>query len=217
MSEFSSIDKDKLFETFLLFQTYMAQNRININKTENNLMIESISNINFSTNNKEKEEKEIKNEPIEPTIYKTEEPQVLPNDNIQIFVKKPKKNILQKPTIENSNPTTTVSASNFDDIPIKPKSNNFFDLLEKELAGDYQPIEVEDKSTKIVKKGRFKKVVNVSKPTETKKYRYYSDNFVNNDKKDSKIEEIPKEVIKQKEVEKPKIKKSNTNSKLQTK
>jgi hypothetical protein len=70
--------------------------------------------------------------------------------------------------------------TNIDDLPIKGNNNvNFNELLEKELSkeqneGNYNnQIPVEPKFKYIPKK----KVDLVSIPSNTKKYKYYSDNF----------------------------------------
>jgi hypothetical protein len=83
----------------------------------------------------------------------------------------------KKNNLEEKNGT---SNKNIDDIPIKGNSNlNFNELLEKELSkeqneGNYNNnISTKPKFKYIPKK----KVDLVSAPTNTKKYKYYSDNF----------------------------------------
>jgi hypothetical protein len=80
-------------------------------------------------------------------------------------------------------------------VPIKVTGVNFMELLERNLAsmpesGDNP----EGNSKKVINKQRFKKVVNVSKPTETKKYKYYSDNF---DKDGVQVNVKDNEVVKE--------------------
>jgi hypothetical protein len=86
-----------------------------------------------------------------------------------------------------SNPPILVPDSTgfkFDELPIKPATNNFLDLLEKNLANDNVADTSNKEVKKIVKKPRFKKIINISTPlpNEAKKYKYYSDNFDGNNK-----------------------------------
>ena len=90
-------------------------------------------------------------------------------------------------------PKKVKPSCNFDEIPIKPTSVNFLDLLEKNLANmesnnnDHLYEDQTNNEKRVhINKTRFKKVVNVSVPTETKKYKYYSDNFEENSKKEPK-------------------------------
>lgn len=82
---------------------------------------------------------------------------------------------------------------NFDDIPIKSSQINFLELLEKNLAeqselygdGSNNSSKIQTnsnsekhKSLQARKNHRFKKEITVSQPSkDTKKYKYYSDNF----------------------------------------
>jgi hypothetical protein len=92
-------------------------------------------------------------------------------------------------SIKQSENTTAINSKsnyNFDDVPIKPSGINFMELLEKNLAnikdgtedGDNFNTEHHENLKKKKNKPRYKKVINISKPSkETKKYKYYSDNF----------------------------------------
>jgi hypothetical protein len=107
-----------------------------------------------------------------------------------------------KPTFTFQN-TNVDKGGNIDDIPILPKANNFMELLNKQLENAE---DVQQDSHKPVKKIHYQPrprrsdLLNISKPTETKKYKYYSQNF-NKDfgKDDDNVEEvtvIPSKVMK---------------------
>ena len=87
-----------------------------------------------------------------------------------------------KPNI-NSFPNPNSSVQNVDDIVIKPKGN-FLDLLEKELSKEQKNTdngknEFENKPKfKYIPKSNYHDKFKVSEPTQTKKYKYYSDNFI---------------------------------------
>ena len=84
----------------------------------------------------------------------------------------------------NNNIENITKTQNVDDIPIKPKSNNFLELLEQNLADSNTVYNIDNSNNDkvVIKHERFKKVVNVSKPetNSTKKYKYYSQNFDKN-------------------------------------
>ena len=70
--------------------------------------------------------------------------------------------------------------NNYDDIPIKPTSTNFMELVEKSLANDntvYNNENISPVKKKIVKTAYHqKKKINISKPSKNdKKYTYYTD------------------------------------------
>lgn len=86
----------------------------------------------------------------------------------------------------------TSKIENFDDIPIKSSHTNFLELFEKNLAAEEGNIpgtinndetssnNNESKKAAVARRNnsRFKKEIKVSIPSkETKKYKYYSDNF----------------------------------------
>lgn len=113
-----------------------------------------------------------------------------------------------KNDINNKN-INNLKIDNFDDIPIKASHTNFLELFEKNLAEEFNiyktnkndntdDLNKEGKKTAIAKRAnpRFKKEINVGVANkETKKYKYYSDNFENkqNDKADSNLEDINNE------------------------
>lgn len=99
---------------------------------------------------------------------------------------------------------------NFDDIPIKPQANNAFDempikggnsnfleLLEKNLQNEDQNYPSNSGAQKPIKKFTRpppRKKIEISKPTkgEIKKYKYYSDHFQEEDKKQEEEREKKK-------------------------
>jgi hypothetical protein len=99
--------------------------------------------------------------------------------------------ISKKNSLQSQNTITIIPPqplNSFDDIPIKSANLNFIELLEKNLAtGNIanddthkdEKDELESKTKRRINKQRFKKVINISKPGEVKKYKYYSDNFTN--------------------------------------
>ena len=98
----------------------------------------------------------------------------------------------------NLNQLKNCSNNNIDEIPIKGGAN-FNELLEKELLkekndeyGDYnQNNNVEPKFKYVPKKRNDL----VSIPTNTKKYKYYSDNFKSIKRKKKKMKQIQIEII----------------------
>ena len=69
---------------------------------------------------------------------------------------------------------------NFDEKPIKSSNINFIELFEKNLAEqDDKNLDLNHSEIKvnIKKTQRIKKEINITKPTEVKKYKYYADNF----------------------------------------
>jgi len=104
--------------------------------------------------------------------------------------------------------------NNFDDIPIKPKTNDFMELLEQNLNDPdlYSPGERSyDENRKIVKRERYKKK-DVKPPSnaETKKYKYYSQNFDKNFESNNLVEPVIEEKVDDK-----KRKKSVSNKNVQ--
>jgi hypothetical protein len=84
----------------------------------------------------------------------------------------------------------------FDDIPIQPKAKNFYELLESNLASANEDVP-QSSNKKIIKYEPRKKrtdVLNISAPTDQKKYKYYSQNF----NKDFGTEEQIQEVVEKK-------------------
>ena len=158
------IDKDQLYETFLLFQNFMHSNQNNTsrtystkqNKTESSLTVNNEFDSN-RTNNKIRE--------IDNSISKK-------ISEINIEKNEKNNNLINKNESENK------IVNNFDDIPIKSSNTNFEELLEKNLAnGKYEePKNIIKK--KIIKphKEIKKKIISISKPSKNdKKYSYYTD------------------------------------------
>ncbi len=161
------IDKDQLYETFLLFQNFMHSNQNNTsrtyissstkqNKTESSLTVNNEFDSN-RTNNKIRE--------IDNSISKK-------ISEINIEKNEKNNNLINKNESENK------IVNNFDEIPIKSSNTNFEELLEKNLAnGKYEePKNIIKK--KIIKphKEIKKKIISISKPSKNdKKYSYYTD------------------------------------------
>ena len=122
------IDKDQLYETFLLFQNFMHSNQNNTsrtyissstkqNKTESSLTVNNEFDSN-RTNNKIRE--------IDNSISKKIS---------EINIEKNEKNN----HLINKNESENKIVNNFDEIPIKSSNTNFEELLEKNLAnGKYE-------------------------------------------------------------------------------
>jgi len=176
------IDKDQLYETFLLFQNFMHSNQNNSsrtymssstkqNKTESSLTI----NNEFDTyrNNNKIKEMGINKKISEINIEK--------NNNL----------------IENNN-KNEIKINNIDDIPIKPSNTNFEELLEKNLANEKYEESKNIIKKKIIKphKEIKKKIISISKPSKNdKKYSYYTDLLDKDghlDKKKLKLEQYKK-------------------------
>ena len=171
------MDKEKLFETFLLFQNFINMNQQN---TNNSTMLQQNNESNVNVQEKINQiELEHKNENnnignISERI-KTESNINNENNNSNPIEKKieeeDKKEEEQKPVKQ---------TNNYDDIPIKPTSTNFMELVEKSLANDntvYNNENISPVKKKIVKTAYHqKKKINISKPSKNdKKYTYYTD------------------------------------------
>lgn len=86
---------------------------------------------------------------------------------------------------------TNQRKNSFDEIPIKTACLNFESLLEKEMIKTTYEVLSNQKKLKIINKSKRKvKEINISKPDKNIKYKYYTDNFKNeNDKnKENHIE-----------------------------
>ena len=106
------------------------------------------------------------------------------NNNINLNTKIEEDNIPIKKEetkeIENK-PKSKENNKNIDDIPLKKNNNlDFNELLEKELSKEQNEGNYNNEINKKEPKFKYipkKKVDIVSVPTNTKKYKYYSDNF----------------------------------------
>ena len=158
------IDKEQLYETFLLFQNFMNSNynttRIfnSSSKKENKIENNDIELNNNNAQNKMKEEKE-------KTLDSNEDKSELNKEMINKNNNNESANNLNKNLI-----------NNFDEIPIKPSNTNFEELLEINLANEKYEEPKSPPKKKIIKKEIKKKVISISKPSKNdKKYTYYTD------------------------------------------
>jgi hypothetical protein len=166
-SNLDNLDKDKLMESFMQFQNYMKSQQTGIPVQQNpGSMSTSNGSDGFGRVNKSSKLDDTKE-----ADYAIEE-----------------KNIL---TFQNND-----NVKNIDDIPIIPKSNNFMDLLNKQLENASDPGEFHEPIKKVNYQPRRKRsdLINISKPTEAKKYKYYSQNFNKNFGKDN-VEEVEPQVF----------------------
>ena len=127
---------------------------------------------------------EEKNFKLEPECEKEEK--ITPKKSITNFDDMP------LPTNKNQNEMNKQISNNIDDIPIKGGSN-FNELLEKEMLkeqneGYYESNKNVEPKFKYIPKKR-NDIVSI--PTNTKKYKYYSDNFKSKKTKKEKNEELP--------------------------
>lgn len=158
------------------------QEAVNNNVDDNPIEDNANHNNNISNNNKEDQMNSNANEQIEKSLSN--------------FLSESK-----KPTI----PIPTTIQNQYDEIPIKPLSGNFMELLEQSLQHNEQfqaPIE---SKKKIIKKQPQvpKKQIVISKPSkeEIKKYTYYSDNFEDEEKTIEEIEKEKKKKIRDQQVQ----------------
>ena len=170
------IDKDQLYETFLLFQNFMnssqnnsTRNKLNspknnqlentftINQIESNNVENKINDINKSENiisdvnkkNQIEEKKEIETNTILSENNNTINTNINNNNisnNINYYSNYNSNNISNS---YNNNEKNTIN--NFDDIPIKSTNINFEELLEKNLANEKY-----EESKNIPKKKNYK-------------------------------------------------------------
>jgi hypothetical protein len=80
----------------------------------------------------------------------------------------------------------------FDDIPIQPKAQNFYELLESNLANAVEEVSQPKRSIKYEPRRRRTDMIQVSAPSEQKKYKYYSQNFNKNFGAEEQVPEIVK-------------------------
>jgi hypothetical protein len=85
-----------------------------------------------------------------------------------------------------NNDNNSHNFKNIDDIPIVPKVSNFEELLNKQLQVEEQPSSSQvRKVIKYEPRRKRSDLINLAKqPAETKKYKYYSQNFDRNFGKD---------------------------------
>lgn len=156
MDQLNDWDKDKLFENFKKFLS------------EKNIQPQGPTVSPFS---------EIKKDEID----KKDQPQVqqeaLTDDYIKPEIKEePKNNVIENKPI-----------TNIDAIPIKANNIDFNKLVELEMQkGQYQGNDNEYKPKFEYKpRPKYTDKYKISEPTETKKYKYYSDNFKSKKKKNN--------------------------------
>ncbi len=84
----------------------------------------------------------------------------------------------------------------FDDIPIQPKAQNFYELLESNLANAVEEVPQPKRVIKYEPRRRRTDIIQVSAPVEQKKYKYYSQNF---NKNFGVEEQVPEVIVKKPE------------------
>jgi len=93
----------------------------------------------------------------------------------------------------------------FDDIPIKPKTTNFLELLEQNLAKEGLPVDYNSENQDSINAERIRRIresksklkrnnLNLQAPSEPKKYKYYLQNFNKSFGKDEKVDENHQEI-----------------------
>jgi hypothetical protein len=179
-----NLDKEKLFESFMLFQkNYLKTQPSGAGvPPQNGSMSTSNGSEGFNKGNKS-----MKHEDQKSIDYHVDDKPVI--------------------TFQNN---TNEGIRNFDDIPIVPKVTNFEELLNKQLQNSDNIVEHTHHPIRKIKyepRPRRSDLLNISKPTETKKYKYYSQNFNKDFGKDE--DEFEKEVV-----EKPKEKQPVRESSL---
>ena len=195
-----NLDKDQLFQSFLLFQNFLSMNP---NLIKDNKNIENLKN----------EEKEIKtNENIlknsklnESKILNdsknnTEEDNKIENENKSIQNEnKPTQNTnTNTNTNEKRNDNKNVNINIYDEIPIKPSGYNFMELLEKTLANEENNKNenvnnYNNKNQKVRhfnKKNIKKNMNNVTNDTSSSMYNNISEPNISKENKYFKIKEI---------------------------
>ena len=186
----ATMEKEQLFETFLLFQSFVNQQQqqqlqqhqqmntgtsINMNNSINNNYYTETTNINVNKSSRY-------NEPQSSTL-KDDVTIITDNNTNTHNINNPnnnKHNDESSSSPDNNKPTPSSiepKKNSYDDIPIKPSNSNFMELLEKNLATDTTvPLDQSQPKKKVIKTQHIKKVVNVSKPSKNeKKYTYYTD------------------------------------------
>ena len=196
--QLQSTDKNKLFETFLMFQNFMT--------LSNNSQPQPNHNYHNEDSNKT---------PL-PQLASPIINEQNNNDNNIVTEPLEKKELLflssEKKEEEHITPQKT---SNYDEIPIKISNTNFLEMVEKKLANEkqYNTIGVVDSNVeneeniinndgspnhkrKIVKTQRNKKIINVSKPSKNdKKYTYYTDFLEEKEKTKTKQQPVQNNTI----------------------
>ena len=196
--QLQSTDKNKLFETFLMFQNFITlsnnsqpQPNHNYHNEDSNKtpLPQLTSPINNEQNN---DDNNIVTEPLE------------------------KKELLFLSSEKNEEEhITPQKTNNYDEIPIKISNTNFLEMVEKKLANEkqYNTIGVVDSNLenddnilindgspnhkrKIIKAQRNKKIINISKPSKNdKKYTYYTDFLEEKEKTKTKQQQVQNNIV----------------------
>ena len=195
-----TMEKEQLFETFLLFQSFVNQQQQQQQLQQHQQMNTGTS-INMNTNSNT-HSNNYYTETTNINVNKSSrynEPQLSTlKDDVTVFTDNTNTHNVHNNNITDNNKHNDESSSSpdndkdlikpisnsiepkknsYDDIPIKPSNSNFMELLEKNLATDTTvPLDQSQPKKKVIKTQHVKKVVNVSKPSKNeKKYTYYTD------------------------------------------
>jgi centromere protein J len=168
------------------------ENKIGINNYKNNSLI-----MNNQILTKE-------NENLTNSVDEFRVSNTLDNDNQNIDNNN---NIIQNTfNNEEGHPNTDIKeVKSFDDIPIKPKTTNFLELLEQNLAKEGLAVDNNYENQDSINAERIRRIresksklkknnLNLQAPSEPKKYKYYLQNFNKSFGKDEKVDENHQEI-----------------------
>ena len=193
-----NLDKDQLFQSFLLFQNFLSMNPNLIKDKKNleNLKIEEKeikTNENFLKNNKLNESKLLND-----SKNNTEEENKIENENKSIQNEnKPNQNTNANTNDNKNDNNKNVNINIYDEIPIKPSGYNFMELLEKTLANEENNKNenlnnFNNKNPKVRhfnKKNNKKNMNNVTNDTSSSMYNNISEPNISKENKYFKIKE----------------------------
>lgn len=182
------LDKEKLFQNFMLFMN--SQQNTNLTETKEKIInkTDETHNINTKINSEKIHSKvdiNFNNENKENTYYDNyEQEEYIQDNNTKNNIKNSNIHNDDEPIQRNKEENYNSSLLNIDDIPIKPKAKNFMELLEQNLANDngdiYSNSNEYSKQKKFIEykpRQRRSDMLHISQPSETKKYKYYSQNY----------------------------------------
>ena len=180
-----NMNKDQLFQSFLLFQNFLSMNPnlIKGNKIPENLKIEEKDikpNVNISKNSNLNESKvmtESKNNIDEENKIKSESKSTQNENN-------PTQN-------ETDNKNKNININLYDEIPIKPSGYNFVELLEKTLANEENNKNENDKkyvnTNPRIRQFNKKNINNITNDTTSSNYNNMSEPNIPKENKYFKI------------------------------
>ena len=183
-----TMEKEKLFQEFLIFQNFMKMQNLMKNNPPSEISFVNFENLNKHHSDKQPNKKQENNE-IENTIKLaiTQSYRDTSKDNIKTEEKVEEKkdkiiSVDNQQLIINNKEGNSIK---FDDIPIKPNSHNFIELLEKQLNNNSYKLKP-DPEQSCKTNTRYKS--NNTKRKNKKENKIVQEKVNNNDKEEGKFD-----------------------------